>query len=117
MPDRLRLIGAGSLACVVWLGACEPRSGGGGGDSVGWAYFGANLCLILAVTCLTWAADNRPSVEASDASIVAILALRTMEGTGRPASCRLATGRSSGQPRFSALVIMTTHKSPCRSWS
>ena len=27
MPDRLRWIGAGSLACMVWLGACEPRFG------------------------------------------------------------------------------------------
>ena len=45
MPGRLRLIGAGSLACVVWLGACEPRFGGGGGggaDSVDWAYFGGD---------------------------------------------------------------------------
>ena len=42
MPGRLRWIGAGSLACMVWLGACEPRLGGGGADSVDWAYFGGD---------------------------------------------------------------------------
>ena len=42
MPGRLRLIGAGSLACVVWLGACTPRFGGEGADSVDWAYFGGD---------------------------------------------------------------------------
>ena len=42
MASRLRLIGAGSLACVVWLGACEPRLGGRGADSVDWAYFGGD---------------------------------------------------------------------------
>ena len=42
-----------------------------------------NLCLILPVTRLTWATDTRPSFEASDASIVAILALRMREGTGQ----------------------------------
>ena len=83
----------------------------------GTVYTAPNLCLILLVTRLSWAAATRPSFEASDASIVAILALRMREGTGRPASFRLATGTSSGQPRFSALVIMTTHKSPCNSWS
>ena len=55
-----------------------------------------NLCPIWPVTRLTWAADTRPSFEASAASIVAILALRMTEGTGRPASFRLATGTSSG---------------------
>ena len=49
---------------------------------------------------LTSAAGTRPSFETSDASIVAILALRMTDGTGRPAIFRLATGTSSGQPRF-----------------
>ena len=83
----------------------------------GTVYTAPNLCLILLVTRLSWAAATRPSFEVSDASIVAILALRMREGTGRPASFRLAAGTSSGQPRFSTLVIMTTHKSPCNSWS
>ena len=42
MPGRLRLIGAGSLACMVWLGACEARFGDRDADSVDWAYFGGD---------------------------------------------------------------------------
>ena len=42
MQGRPRLIGAGSLALVVWLGACEPRADGGNADSADWAYFGGD---------------------------------------------------------------------------
>lgn len=53
---------------------------------------------------------------ASLASIVAILAVRTTEAAGSPAAPRSDTSTSPGQPRFSALVIMSAHTKPWRSW-
>ncbi len=44
--------------------------------------------------------------------MVAILALRITEGAGKPAVAKLLMETSPGQPRFSALVIMTTRNSP-----
>jgi len=53
-----------------------------------------------------------PSRSAWRASIVAILQGRITEGAGRPASAYSApSDKSPGHGRFSALVIMTTHKS------
>ena len=42
-----------------------------------------------------------PSFAASEASIVAIFAVRITDGTGRPAMTRLPTVTSPGQPRLS----------------
>jgi hypothetical protein len=61
------------------------------------------------------AADRVPSFVASEASIVAIFAGRITEGAGRPARDKAVIPTSSGQPRFAALVIMTTHRRPCVS--
>jgi hypothetical protein len=63
-------------------------------------------------TCWITAAEIVPSFVASEASIVAIFAGRITEGAGRPARESAVIATSSGQPRFSALVIMTTHTSP-----
>jgi hypothetical protein len=62
--------------------------------------------------CWITAAEIVPSFVASEASIVAIFAGRTTEGAGRPARESAVIATSPGQPRFSALVIMTTHMSP-----
>ena len=48
-------------------------------------------------------------------AMVAIFAVRITDGTGKPAAARSATRTSPGQPRFSALVIMTTQRRPCAS--
>ena len=53
-----------------------------------------------------------PSRCASPASTVAIFAGRTIDGGGGPAARRSDMPTSSGQPRFSALVIMTSHNEP-----
>ena len=66
-------------------------------------------------TCLSCAGCTRPRRVASVASMVAILAVRTTDGTGSPAKARLFTAMSPGQPRFSALVIITTQSRPWRS--
>ena len=70
---------------------------------------------IRLATCLNSVRGTRPSLTASDASIVAILAVRMSDGTGRPAAARSVTDTSPIQPRFFALVIITTHSSPCPS--
>ena len=49
------------------------------------------------------------------ASIVAIFAVRITDGAGSPAAARSRIGTSPDQIRFSALVIMLTHSSPCAS--
>ena len=41
------------------------------------------------MTCLACAADNRPSDDAAEASIAAILAVRMMEGTGQARQCQV----------------------------
>src|SRR5215472_10447047 len=56
---------------------------------------------------------NVPSSCASRASTVAIFAARMIDGAGRPAARRSDMRTSSGQPRFSALVIMISHIRPC----
>jgi hypothetical protein len=56
-----------------------------------------------------------PSFAASPASMVAIFAVRITDGIGRPAIARLSIDTSPGQPRFPALVIMSTQSRPCAS--
>ena len=63
------------------------------------------------ITC-NGPAVMRPRRWASRASMVAIFAVRTTEATGRPAMPRSSTATSPGQPRFSALVIITTQSRP-----
>ena len=59
----------------------------------------------------TW--GNVPSRSASRASTVAIFAGHTIDGAGSPAERRSEMPRSPRQPRFSALVIMTSYNRPC----
>ncbi len=54
-----------------------------------------------------------PSLVASDASIVAIFAVRITDGAGSPARERVLIVTSLSQPRFSALVIITTQIKLC----
>ena len=52
-----------------------------------------------------------PIRSASCASIVAIFADRTTEAAGKPVAARSDTATSPGQPRFAALVTITTQSS------
>jgi len=64
-----------------------------------------------------WSSGGKvPIRSASLASIVAILAVRTTDAAGNPATARSDITTSPGQPRFSELVIIITHMSPCCSW-
>ena len=55
---------------------------------------------------------SSPTRSASRASIVATFSVRTSDGAGRPAICRSDISTSPGQPRLSALVIISTQSSP-----
>src|SRR3972149_7079261 len=67
-----------------------------------------STCPSRLATCLNSAGGKLPSFLASDASMVAIFAVRITEGTGRPAAARLFTGTAPGQGRVSGVVVMTT---------
>ena len=61
--------------------------------------------------------QRAPSLVASEASMVAILAQRITDGAGSPAFFNFVTGTSPAQPLFCALVIIMTHNRPCKLWS